>query len=313
MQRYLNKVLGRRDFEQDPDLQLFLSDSMLDNVKMPPVQLSSYTAGRQQKPTSPNSIMRSLTAALVPLLPKAAEAYRGINTPPALSNDIDGLDDYDEFAARESYVLAIEDHFGAVLERFSTLVKCKQEVHKAAQRTFLSIKEQFGHLSPEVLRKSEELYEMRSNAKYVAENQIKEEIWHFGDVMLEYRNSIPSLKQIMNERTLVLERLASCSKERRKKMEKLRKLTENTATSVGYAYDVSDAEVAVKRADEDVAKARDDFVKVKESLTREMVRFEKEKSRDVKSALEEYARIQLKFEKQQLQAAVALLTEWQDK
>jgi hypothetical protein len=244
---------------------------------------------------------------------------------------VDGVDDLDEFQTRKRYILTHEHNLSYVIDYISNVVRNKELCAKIMHQVGMALKENLDtkdetHHSDEIViefrKKLVEFYDFCGKCKVITAQQVREDIWYFGDVFLEYKNIADSLKvfativycitnplkRIMNYRTDALIEYVETIKFRTKTYEKLLKAK---SLNFGKTPEVIQLEQQLKDCETEISQKRSVFEKSKIEVTREMVRFEKEKVKDYRNALRDYAQTQIRYEKQKLGAAESLLREWQ--
>ncbi|KAI3659348.1 hypothetical protein MP638_003222 [Amoeboaphelidium occidentale] len=278
VERFLRKIFSRKEIVEDGDTQYFLSEAMT------PLDISNASSKKSLGQGKKSSITGLLGFVL------KTDYHQGFRVFVASEYVVEGIDDQDEFLTRKNYILTMENNFNAVVDATSKMIKLKESLARVTHNMGAAFAE---HLSEANFTSVFQEFTLKS--KQISHDKTRNEVFSFGDIMLEYSHSMISLKRLMNERTDVLVDYVEACKTKAKKFEKVQKLKLKGSVVV-------DEELAAveeqNQADLDVDKKKKLFEQVKVSLTREFVRFEKDKSRDIRQALKDYAAIQVKYETQ---------------
>lgn len=271
MGRYLHKIFHRKELESDNDTAYFLSEQMT------PLDVSHKKSSFVQLPLF--GFMRT-------------EYHQGfrIFVP---SEFVDGIDDQEEFIMRKTYITTLEINYQQAVDCVVKLIKAEEAVGRGFSQFFTHLKEVTDTEGGSSVAAVNLMVEFSDKQKLNVQMKIKNDIWLFGDVLLEYSHTTESLKRLMNERTDRLIDYVEALKTKTKRFEKVQKLKFKN-----LADDNPEMVAAVgeeKQAEEDIAKKMASFQDMKLAVTREMKRFEKEKTRDLHQALKDYAKIQVKF------------------
>lgn len=116
------------------------------------------------------------------------------------SDFVEGADEQEEFNKRRAYVLLMEKNLDDLLDRTVKLVKEQEQSAKLfyqfgyAQRELCqSFKGDSPH-NAKAQSNSENFYQLCAELKEISQRQVRQEIYHFSDVVLEYKQSMACLK-----------------------------------------------------------------------------------------------------------------------
>lgn len=134
-------------------------------------------------------------------------------------------------------------------------------------------------------------------------HQAREEVFHLGDILLDYRNSVDALKQLLNNRTELLSEVDNSIKATQKAVEGLEKLGKKfSEASAEYLAASADVEKLQDRQKELQAQ----YKAFRRDIACEFERFSKEKATDFHMALDHFVRTQLNSEQEKLDALMDL-------
>lgn len=292
VERFLRKIFSRKEIVEDGDTQYFLSEAMT------PLDISNASSKKSLGQGKKSSITGLLGFVL------KTDYHQGFRVFVASEYVVEGIDDQDEFLTRKNYILTMENNFNAVVDATSKMIKLKESLARVTHNMGAAFAE---HLSDANFTSVFQDFTLKS--KQISHDKTRNEVFSFGDIMLEYSHSMISLKRLMNERTDVLADYVEACKTKAKKFEKVQKLklkgsvvVDEELAAVEEQNQVTFAFISfiTLKADLDVDKKKKLFEQVKVSLTREFVRFERDKSRDIRQALKDYAAIQVKYETQKM-------------
>ncbi|CAG8574120.1 13983_t:CDS:2 [Funneliformis mosseae] len=295
VERFLQKLGNRSKFVENMDFKYFLTNNMTHD--------DSLDGKMGKKLGFLNNIIK-------PNYERGFRIYRP--SEPIEENNAE------EFQMRVIYVLRLEDQFNAILDNVNEMIKQREALGACINHVgdcslqALNSKFRMGHGKSINNVERHKQYDsmlhlfgtLTNEVHYLLGRQATMESIIFGDVFLEYRNIIEAIKTVMNNRTEKLVEYVNAVKQRNKKYEKAEKLK-----SV-KGLDSSDVQVAIaeeSKLTENVQKEKEEFINVQKTVTRELIRFKKEKSDELNKILKEYSELQLRFEKQKLKALTSYL------
>ncbi|ORY07488.1 hypothetical protein K493DRAFT_273531 [Basidiobolus meristosporus CBS 931.73] len=287
VERFLCKLASRPEIVDHPDMQYFLSNEM---THLDVIDTRRGTLGFGFL----NQIMK----------PNYERGFRIFRPSEAVEEN-----EQEEFQRRQMYILMLENHFSLVVEGINAVVEQREALgnvlsqfgdiaidslhskYRMGPGTKIDNRERHKRFDAEM----QQFAIMLDDLQYINRRQGKAEIFRFGDVFLEYKDMLESIKHVMNNRTEKLAeyvRLVKKRNKRRDKTEKLKlKMSETTP-------EIQAAIAEETKATENVEAEKKVFGSCQKNLTQELVRFEREKAKDFRKALNEFVEIQIHFEKE---------------
>jgi hypothetical protein len=194
---------------------------------------------------------------------------------------IDG--DSAEFSRRKGYIMTMENTFTSILSSFSSLIKsrekCANSLISVSQQSLGVWGEQqlpndpyFGVSFYEVCKKLYE-YQVMAVSNFCLTKNMKFVI-DFGDIILEYKQSVECLKRIMNSRTNCLNEYIDACKEREATMASTMDDTKN------------------------IIEKRKKFEIMRDSISKQLILFRKEQISEIKSALNSFVKEEINLSEQ---------------
>lgn len=287
MARYLIKLFCREQvLDGSSDLQLFINDTAMAGLNF-----SNVSAMQVSKKSSLSSMLVPIFSA-IGRGQQHPDYQRGFRVFHASEFIPGASDDADEFETRKSYIESMDMHFSSVLDKFGSMMREREHLNKIMLQLGYSLK----MLDPESMSHAEldTIYQLMVDLRTKDQKQNRQSILLFGDVILEYKNTVPCLKTLMNSRTDALADYVDSLKNRAHASEELQK-QRIARQDTTHAIDV------LEESEQVVTKTKKGLDAVRGSLTHELVIFEKEKTRDLRKAMRAYAHIQIQFETEKLE------------
>ncbi|KAG0040481.1 hypothetical protein BGZ82_002197 [Podila clonocystis] len=220
--------------------------------------------------------------------------------------------DQGEFQRRQAYILAMEQSFIGLWDAGLRLTKERERDTYSqlgdATMEVLSSKHRLGdgqridnRERHQALDKEMQLFGVLSDdLRYLIRRQVKAETFQFMDMVQEYKGMLQGLKDVMNSRTDRLSDYVSASKKVAKRQIQVEQAIQKAATSPADLIDK--AQLGLESANSKLESARAEFKKSQVVVTRELLRYEKDKAREWQSTVQGYATKQLMYEKEKLEA-----------
>ncbi|KAK9727770.1 hypothetical protein K7432_001589 [Basidiobolus ranarum] len=287
VERFLCKLASRPEIVDHADMQYFLSNEM---THLDVIDTRRGTLG-----------FGFLNQIMKPNYERGFRIFRP--SEPVEENE------QEEFQRRQMYILMLENHFSLVVEGINTVVEQREALG--------NILSQFGDIAIDSLHSKyrmgpgtkidnrerhkrfdaemQQFAIMLDDLQYINRRQGKAEVFRFGDVFLEYKDMLESVKHVMNNRTEILAEYVRLVKKRNKRRDKTEKLKLKTNES---SPEVQAAITEETKANENVEVEQKKYESCQKNLTQELVRFEREKAKDFRKALNEFVEIQIHFEKE---------------
>ncbi|KAG0202960.1 hypothetical protein BGX28_004593 [Mortierella sp. GBA30] len=131
--------------------------------------------------------------------------------------------------------------------------------------------------------------------------QVRAETFHFMDMVQEYKSMLQGLKDVMNSRTDRLSEYVSATKRVAKKQSQMEQAIQRSAAAP--AGDLVDrAKLSLDGANAQLDETREEFKRSQVVVTRELLRYEKDKAKEWQSSVQDYAAKQIMYEKEKLEA-----------
>ena len=147
-------------------------------------------------------------------------------------------------------------------------------------------------------RKMQMLGLLMDELGFVFTRQGKEENMKFGDVMIEYKNSLDPLKVVFNARTVKLMDYVDGLKYRNKKRDRADKLKLRLGINHPEVKEVMAEEV---EAAELLEKSKQEFDDIQAKVKKEIQVFDTQKSKDLRKSIKDYVNLSIRYEKTKLQ------------
>ncbi|KAG0099114.1 hypothetical protein BGZ93_009091 [Podila epicladia] len=220
--------------------------------------------------------------------------------------------DQGEFQRRQAYILSMEQSFTGIWDAGLRLTKERERDTYSqlgdATMEVLSSKHRLGdgqridnRERHQALDKEMQLFGVLSDdLRYLIRRQVKAETFQFMDMVQEYKGMLQGLKDVMNSRTDRLSDYVSASKKVVKRQIQVEQAIQKAATSPADLVDK--AQQGLESANSKLESAREEFKKSQVVVTRELLRYEKDKAKEWQTAVQGYAAKQLMYEKEKLEA-----------
>ncbi|KAI7892957.1 uncharacterized protein EV154DRAFT_417846 [Mucor mucedo] len=235
--RFFDKIMGRQELTHHADFIHFLSSDM-----------------------SPTQVGRSSTSVLAFLKfnrvikPNTDRGFKSYKA----SEIIEG-NDQDTFHKHQIYILLQESYYGFIAESLNDLITIREglgdsmahmgdliiETTQSKYRLGLGLKFDARDAQRNLDRKMQMLGLLMDELGFVFTRQGKEENMKFGDVMIEYKNSLDPLKVVFNARTVKLMEYVEQLKYRNKKRDRADKLKLRLGMNHPEVKEVIDEEIVV--------------------------------------------------------------------
>ncbi|KAF9387721.1 hypothetical protein CPB97_002175 [Podila verticillata] len=223
--------------------------------------------------------------------------------------------DQGEFQRRQAYILSMEQSFIGLWDAGLRLTKEREKLGDTysqlgdATMEVLSSKHRLGdgqridnRERHQALDKEMQLFGVLSDdLRYLIRRQVKAETFQFMDMVQEYKGMLQGLKDVMNSRTDRLSDYVAASKKVAKRQIQVEQAIQKATTSP--AADLVDkAQLGLESANSKLNSAREEFKKSQVVVTRELLRYEKDKAKEWQATVQDYAAKQLMYEKEKLEA-----------
>ncbi|CAI2162276.1 12819_t:CDS:2 [Funneliformis geosporum] len=273
IERFLQKLGNRSKFVKNMDFKYFLTNNM--------TNFDSLDGKMGKKLGFLNNIIK-------PNYERGVRIYRP-------SEPIDE-NNAEEFQMRVIYVLRLEDQFNAILDNVNEMIKQREGLGDCINHV--------GDCSLQALNSKFRMGDGKSINNAERHKQYDTMLHLFGTLTNEVHYLIG--RQAIME-SIIFEKLVeyvNLVKQRNKKYEKTEKLKSVKGLD---SYDVQVAIAEDSKLTENVQKEKEEFINVQKTVTRELMRFKKEKSDELNKILKEYSELQLRFEKQKLKTLTSYL------
>ncbi|KAF9959131.1 hypothetical protein BGZ72_010260 [Mortierella alpina] len=223
--------------------------------------------------------------------------------------------DQGEFQRRQVYLLAMEQSFTGLLDAGLRLTKEREKLGDAysqlgdATMEVLSSKHRLGDGQRIDNRERHQALDdemqvfgvLTDDMRLSIRRQVKAETFQFMDMVQEYKSMLQGLKDVMNLRTDRLSEYVSASKRVTKKQAQVEQAIQKAATAP--AADLVDkAKLSLEGANAKLDECREEFKKSQVVVTRELLRYEKDKAKEWQGSVQDYAAKQMMYEKEKLDA-----------
>ncbi|KAF9968580.1 hypothetical protein BGZ70_002105 [Mortierella alpina] len=203
--------------------------------------------------------------------------------------------DQGEFQRRQVYLLAMEQSFTGLLDAGLRLTKEREKLGDAysqlgdATMEVLSSKHRLGDGQRIDNRERHQALDdemqvfgvLTDDMRLSIRRQVKAETFQFMGMIQEYKSMLQGLKDVMNLRTDRLSEYVSASKRVTKKQAQVEQAVQKMATAPAADLEFKKSQVVV---------------------TRELLRYEKDKAKEWQSSVQDYASKQMMYEKEKLEA-----------
>lgn len=225
--------------------------------------------------------------------------------------------DQGEFQRRQEYILAMEQSFTRLLDSGLRLTKERERL--------ADIYSQLGDATMEVLSSKYRLGDgqridnrerhqaldeemqvfgvLTDDVRLSMRRQVKAETFYFMDLVQEYKGMLQGLKDVMNVRTDRLMDYVAATKKVARRKNQVEQAIVKSATSASPTPELVDkAQLSLEGATATLEEAREDFKKSQVVVTRELLRYEKDKAKEWQASVHDYAQKQIMYEREKLDA-----------
>ena len=319
LERYFNKILARHELESDSDLTYFLKDdAVLSGGASTAGALGTALSASSSRSTSPEKKgYWSIPLLSHVLRPDYNQGFREY----VVSDFVEDPEDRVVFERRKVYLSNMDFCFADLVRSMQDLLRLQDGMAKSVQQFGYVIKEQLGdsllkdgrsedeHWQNPLWKPMDELYKLTKELKQVNQRRVIDETNQVSDVFEEYAQTITSAKSVMNHRTDLLLEYNEALKTKLKKLER----TEKAKLKVPInPEEVQECEADEVKAKEESDAKKDAFDKNNSELTKELSRFERDKGRDLKQAMDKYAAIQIRYAQEMHRLCEAALVHFQE-
>ncbi|KAI8351461.1 hypothetical protein EDC96DRAFT_447965 [Choanephora cucurbitarum] len=238
IERLFSKLSRRKELLDHPDLLHFLSSDM-SPTQVGPINTGVLSFLRFNRVIKPNSDRGFKSF-------KPTEMIEG--------------NDQETFHKHQAYILLQESYYGFIAESLNQLIQAREglgevmahmgdliiETTQSKYRLGLGLKPDLRESQKMLDRKMQMLGLLMDELGFVFMRQGIEENMKFGDVMIEYKNSLDPLKAIFNTRTSKLMDYADQHKYHNKKKERTEKLATRLGTHHAEVKEAMTDEVEVQ-------------------------------------------------------------------
>ncbi|CAO3616037.1 unnamed protein product [Cunninghamella blakesleeana] len=295
MARYFDKIIKRKRFYESEHFIHFLTNDM-----------SPTLVGHGSKGVL--SFLR---------FNRAPKNRRGGFHSYKASEPVEG-DENDVFHRHQIYILMQESYFGSIAEALSQMIQLRE-----------GLADTLTDLGDTIIETTQSKYQLGDGIKYrnlqrtsdrkmqlfgllmdelgfYITRQGKEEDMQFGDVLLEYKNGMDSLKVVFNARTQKLMEYVESAKVRNRKRDRADKLKLRLGLN---AQEVRNAITEEQQATDDLAEHKKRFDECQSNVKNEIKVFETQKARDLTKSMTDYAHLNLRYERAKLTSLEKTLKE----
>ncbi|KAL9556087.1 hypothetical protein MBANPS3_002047 [Mucor bainieri] len=287
--RFFDKIMGRPELTSNDDFIHFLS------TDMSPTEVGPSNTG----------VLSFLKFNRV-IKPNTDRGFKSFKP----SEIIDG-NDQDVFHKHQIYILLQESYYGFIAESLNQLIQTREglgdvmthmgdliiETTQSKYRLGTGLKLDSRETQRNLDRKMQMMGLLMDELGFVFTRQGKEESMKFGDVMIEYKNSLDPLKVIFNARTVKLMDYVDQLKFRNKKRDRSDKLKLRLGINHPEVREVIAEEL---EASKELEKSKRDFDEYQEKVKKEIKLFERQKSKDLKKSIKNYVDLSIRYEKLKL-------------
>ncbi|KAI9312607.1 Vps5 C terminal like-domain-containing protein [Dichotomocladium elegans] len=300
VERFFEKTIRREAFYTHPDFIHFMSSDMA------PTEVGFSSSG----------VLSFLRFNRV-----SRNSDRGFKSYKA-TEPVEG-NDHDTFHRHQIYILMLESYFGSIAQSLNQLIQTREGLaDMLAHMGDLVIestqsKYRLGNGDSEPSRTAQRALDhkmqvfglLMDQLGFVYTRQGIEETMKFGDVMVEYKNSMDGLKTAFNARTQKLMDYVDSMKHRNKKRDKADKLKLRMGL---HAPEVQATIAEEEEATQELQASRQEFDACQAKVKQEIQLFEDQKKKDVKQAIHDYVRLSLKYEQANFNSLQKALDEMRD-
>ncbi|CAO3679454.1 unnamed protein product [Rhizopus microsporus] len=230
--------------------------------------------------------------------------------------------DQDTFHKHQIYILLQETYFGSIAESLNQLIQVREclgdaliqmgdliiETTQSKYRLGPGAKPEARDLQRNLDKRMQIFGLLMDELGFVFTRQGKEENMKFGDVMIEYKNSLDPLKVVFNTRTVSLMDYVEHLKIRNKKRDRADKSKLRLGLNHPEVKQVIAEEIEASQLLEEKKKK---FDKVQAKVKQEIKLFENQKIKDLKKAIKDYVNLSIRYEKIKLQNLEKTVNEMQ--
>ncbi|KAI8339645.1 Vps5 C terminal like-domain-containing protein [Chlamydoabsidia padenii] len=229
-------------------------------------------------------------------------------------------DENDTFHRHQIYILMLESYFGSIAEALSQMILLRE-----------GLADTLTHLGDMVIETTQSKYRLGDGITqkdqqraldrkmqlfgllmdelgFLVTRQGKEENMQYGDVLLEYKNSMDGLKTVFNARTQKLMEYVTSAKQRNRKRDRADKLKLRMGLN---ASEVRLAMTEEQEATDELGETKRQFDECQDTVKNEIRLFETQKRRDLTHSMRNYANLSLHYERAKLKALEKTLSEIQ--
>ncbi|KAI8139559.1 Vps5 C terminal like-domain-containing protein [Fennellomyces sp. T-0311] len=287
--RFFEKLIARPVFADHDDFVHFLSNDMT------PTEVGQTNRGVLSFLRF-NRVIRSNTD-------RGFKSYKA--TEPVEGND------QDTFHRHQIYILMLESYFGTIAESLGQLIQTREGLADVLAHMgdvvieTTQSKYRLGNGDSEPHRKEQRALDhkmqlfglLMDELGFIFTRQGIEENMKFGDVMIEYKNSMDGLKTAFNARTQKLMEYVDSVKHRNKKRDKADKLKLRMGL---HAPEVQATIAEEEEATQELHSSRQEFDECQAKVKQEIQLFETQKQHDIKRAIHDYVNLSLRYERSKL-------------
>ncbi|KAG0240629.1 hypothetical protein BGX31_001816 [Mortierella sp. GBA43] len=223
--------------------------------------------------------------------------------------------DQGEFQRRQEYILAMEQSFTRLLDSGLRLTKEREtDIYSQlgdATMEVLSSKYRLGDGQRIDNRERHQALDeemqvfgvLTDDVRLSMRRQVKAETFYFMDLVQEYKGMLQGLKDVMNVRTDRLMDYVAATKKVARRKNQVEQAIVKSATSASPTPELVDkAQLSLEGATATLEEAREDFKKSQVVVTRELLRYEKDKAKEWQASVHDYAQKQIMYEREKLDA-----------
>ncbi|GAA5812158.1 hypothetical protein MFLAVUS_005608 [Mucor flavus] len=290
VERLFQRIMERSELTEHADFIHFLSSDMS------PTQVGPSSTGVLS--------FLKFNRVIKPSTDRGFKSYKA-------SEMIEG-NDQDTFHKHQIYILLQESYYGFIAESLNELIQIREglgdvmthmgdlviETTQSKYRLGLGLKLDARDSQRNLDRKMQMLGLLMDELGFVFTRQGKEENMKFGDVMIEYKNSLDPLKVVFNARTIKLMDYVDQLKHRNKKRDRSDKLKLRLGINHPEVKQVIEEE---KEVSESLSKSKKEFDQCQEKVKKEIHVFDIQKSKDLRKAIKDYVNLSIRYENTKLQ------------
>ncbi|KAG1051483.1 hypothetical protein G6F46_001495 [Rhizopus delemar] len=300
VERFFKKLTARTEIVNQEDFEHFLSSDMT------PTEIGPLDTG----------VLSFLRFNRRPNTERGFKSYK--------ASELIKEEEQDTFHKHQIYILLQEAYFGSIAEYLNQLIQTREnlgdtlihmgdviiETTQSKYRLGPGLKPEARDLQRNLDKRMQIFGLLMDELGFVFTRQGKEENMKFGDVMIEYKNSFDPLKVVFNTRIVKLMEYAEQLKIRNKKRDKAGKLESKLASDHPELRQAM-IEEDEKKAVQCLEQIKKEFDSTQEKVKQEIKLFERQKIRDLKKCINDYANLSIRYEKTQLQNLEKTLNDMQ--